>query len=135
MRYIAFAGKFGFALNWSTTFCLVGASAHSKRRIIVIGIMTSLYLSLRYGPRSLFAMDQIKFTSVETSTGESSHIASIICLSAICRLPHFSLSSPRLPLFYNHMCPIIRTLTAGRSSFYNADSKNLCCLMLLKTRF
>ena len=96
MRYIAFAGKFGFALNWSTTFCLVGASAHSKRRMIVIGMITSLYLSLRYGPRSLFAMDQIKFTSVETSTGESSHIASIICLSAICRLPHFSLSNSRL---------------------------------------
>ena len=58
-------------------------NCNTAMSMMVIGMITSLYLSLLYGPRSLFAIDQIKFTSAETSIGESSHIASIICLSAI----------------------------------------------------
>ena len=45
--------------------------------------MAEQFLSLIH---ILFAIDQIKFTSVETSIGESSHIASIFCFSAIAKI-------------------------------------------------
>ena len=61
--------------------------------MIVIGIMTSLYLSLLYGPLSLLAIDQMKFTSVVTSTGESSNITSIFFPSGTDMLPPSSNNS------------------------------------------
>ena len=46
--------------------------------MIVIGIMTSPYLSGMYTPLNLFAIDQIKLASALISTGSSSHVNSIL---------------------------------------------------------
>ena len=52
--------------------------------IIVIGMITSPYLSGMYVPRSLFAILQIKFASCVTSTGLSSQRKSnLLFISAI----------------------------------------------------
>ena len=65
--------------------------------------MTSLYLSLLYGPLSLLAIDQMKFTSVVTSTGESSNITSIFFSSETDMLPPLSNNSVTQSVVMNFM--------------------------------